>query len=90
MAVLQTAAVIRRLNPAARLLRCERCRVGVSEVLGTGRFNTAAAAAHADWQQVAFMLCRYHTVPSKSPSEMQQASSGSAIVWRWKRHHLYA
>ena len=53
--MLQTEAVVRRLNPAARLLRCERCRVGVTEVLGTGRYDGAAAAGHADWQQVAFM-----------------------------------
>jgi G3E family GTPase len=52
MVVLQTEVVIRRLNPGARLLRCERCRVGVSEVLGSGRYDMTAAAAHADWQQV--------------------------------------
>jgi G3E family GTPase len=90
MLVLQTEAVIRRLNSTARLLQCEGCRVGLSEVLGTGRYDTTAAAAHADWQQVAVTLCRYHAVLSKSAPEMQQGNDRSANVWRWKRHHLYA
>lgn len=50
--VLQTEAVLRQLNPGARLLRCERSAVDVAEVLGTGRFDMAAAAATAGWQQV--------------------------------------
>lgn len=48
----QVEAAVRRLNPSAQLLRCERCAVDVSEVLGTGRFDLAAAAATAAWQQV--------------------------------------
>lgn len=48
----QTEAVLRQLNPAAQLLRCERCAVDVAKVLGSGRFDMAAAAATAGWQQV--------------------------------------
>ncbi len=42
-------AVIRHLNPGARLLRAERGRVPLDEILDTGRFDYEKAAASAGW-----------------------------------------
>ena len=42
-------ASIRSLNAAARIVRAERGRVALGEVLGTGRFDLEAAANGAAW-----------------------------------------
>jgi len=42
-------AVLRRLNPAARIMRAERGRVPVTSVVGTGLFDMDHAAAHPGW-----------------------------------------
>ncbi|WP_068030405.1 GTP-binding protein [Nocardia mexicana] len=44
-------ATVRRMNPAARVLRVERGVVELSEVLDTGRYNPVAAAESAGWAE---------------------------------------
>jgi len=45
-------AIVRRLNPEARLLRTEHGRVALDEVLDTGRFDLERAAGSPGWLQV--------------------------------------
>ena len=47
----QLVALLRQINPAARLITTEHCRVPVEEVLHTGRFNWEAAQAAPGWVQ---------------------------------------
>lgn len=47
----QLLALLRALNPGARLLTTQHCRVAVDEVLHTGRFNWEAAQAAPGWVQ---------------------------------------
>jgi G3E family GTPase len=42
-------AILRRLNPHARILRAEHGRVPLHEVLNTGRFDFELAALSAEW-----------------------------------------
>ncbi len=42
-------AILRALNPRARIIAAERGRVPVAEVMGTGRFDFAAAEAMPGW-----------------------------------------
>jgi G3E family GTPase len=44
-------ATVRRMNPAARIIRAEHGRVELSEVLGTGLYNPQAAAETAGWAE---------------------------------------
>ncbi|MBF6211171.1 GTP-binding protein [Nocardia puris] len=44
-------AMVRRLNPRARVLRAERGVVDLSEVLATGRYNPVVAAASEGWEE---------------------------------------
>ncbi|AHH19892.1 putative cobalamin synthesis protein [Nocardia nova SH22a] len=44
-------ATVRRMNPSARVLRAERGRVELSEVLDTGRYDPSAAARTAGWEE---------------------------------------
>lgn len=45
-------ALVRRLNPAARIVRTVSSNVGLAEVLGTGEFNLEEASQAAGWVQV--------------------------------------
>ncbi|MFM7290166.1 MAG: GTP-binding protein [Planctomycetia bacterium] len=42
-------AILRKLNPKAKIIRADRGRVALSEVLDTGLFDMAAAAGHPGW-----------------------------------------
>ncbi|CAM9257195.1 unnamed protein product, partial [Hapterophycus canaliculatus] len=44
-------ALVRRLNPAARILRTVSSEVGLAEVLGTGAFDLDEATQAAGWIQ---------------------------------------
>ena len=48
-AVNQLEAILRKLNPSARLLRAQYGRVPLAEVLHTGRFDFELAALSAEW-----------------------------------------
>ncbi|MCV7031560.1 GTP-binding protein [Mycobacterium sherrisii] len=47
----RVTAVLRRLNPSARLVLADHGRVALSEVLGTGRFDPELAAELPSWEQ---------------------------------------
>ncbi len=42
-------AILRKLNPKARIIRADRGRVALSEVLDTGLFDMEEAAGHPGW-----------------------------------------
>lgn len=50
-------AVVRRLNPAARVLRTVSSNVGLTEVLGTGQLDLEEASEAAGWVQVKERVC---------------------------------
>lgn len=45
-------ALVRRLNPVARIVRTISSDVGLADVLGTGTFDLEAASRAAGWVQV--------------------------------------
>jgi G3E family GTPase len=47
----RTAAMLRRLNPSARIVPTDHGRVPLAEVLGTGLFDPDLAAASPGWDQ---------------------------------------
>ncbi|WIA37349.1 hypothetical protein OEZ86_014278 [Tetradesmus obliquus] len=47
----QLCALLRKLNPSAKVLLSQNCRVPVQEVLHTGRFSLEQAQAAAGWLQ---------------------------------------
>jgi G3E family GTPase len=49
--LLRVEATVRALNPGARVVRSERSRVPLKEVLGTGRFDMDAAQQRPAWVQ---------------------------------------
>lgn len=49
----RTEAILRHLNPRAKIIRAERGQVGLKEVLNTGRFDLEQAAQMPDWLQEA-------------------------------------
>lgn len=45
-------ALVRRLNPAARIVRTVSSEIGLKEVVGTGEFDLDEASQAAGWLQV--------------------------------------
>lgn len=52
-------AVVRQLNPAARVMRTVSSDVGLAEVMGTGEFDLDEASQAAGWVKVGgpFVFC---------------------------------
>lgn len=44
--------VLRKLNPRAKIIHTDHCRVDLSEVMGTGRFQLTQAEEHEEWLAV--------------------------------------
>jgi len=51
-ALMHLEALLRQLNPAARILRCQRGRVPLEEVLNTGLFDMESASRAPGWLAV--------------------------------------
>lgn len=47
----QIEALLHRLNPAAKIVRCQHGQVALGEILGTRRFDFERAAGFAEWMQ---------------------------------------
>lgn len=47
----QVEALLRRMNPIARIVRCQHGEIPLEEILGTGRFDFERAAGFAEWMQ---------------------------------------
>ncbi len=50
--ICRTEGAVRRLNPRAKIVRSERGRVALGEVLSTGRFDLEEAAKSPGWMRV--------------------------------------
>lgn len=64
MTTLET--LVRRLNPAARVLRTVSSDVGLAQVVGTGEFDLDEASQAAGWMQVKTSV-KYRCVVMKRP-----------------------
>lgn len=71
-------AILRSLNPSARLVRAIRGRVPLTEVLNTARFNYERASAAPGWLAVA----RGQELP-----ETQEYGIGSFVYRAWRPFH---
>lgn len=65
-------AVVRSLNPAARVVRTVSSDLGLAEVLGTGEFDLDEASQAAGWVQVGQPLV---------PLLVFRVSSATAAYW---------
>ena len=61
-------ALVRRLNPAARVKRTVSSDVGLDDVLGTGEFDFEEASQAAGWLHVRRKLEEVYAVPALVPS----------------------
>jgi len=51
-AILKVEGAVRKLNPRAKVVRCEKSEVPLGEVLATGRFDFEEAAKSPGWMRV--------------------------------------
>ncbi|KAF6255133.1 CobW/HypB/UreG, nucleotide-binding domain-containing protein [Scenedesmus sp. NREL 46B-D3] len=81
----QLRALLHKLNPSAKVLLTQNCRVPVSEVLHTGRFKLEQAQAAAGWlQEINRFEAALH---SHSHSHVDAATDGSTSDVTNEQHH---
>jgi G3E family GTPase len=73
--ILKTEGAVRKLNPRAKLIRSEKSRVPLAEVLDTGRFDFDEAAKAPGWMKV---------MRGEEPSEADEYGF-SSFVYRARR-----
>ncbi|WIA17110.1 hypothetical protein OEZ85_014005 [Tetradesmus obliquus] len=86
----QLCALLRKLNPSAKVLLSQNCRVPVQEVLHTGRFSLEQAQAAAGWLQEINRFeaaLHSHSHSSEAADEAHAAADCAADGTKHHDHH---